>query len=950
MKQIYNRFIWSVLTILSPVVGAQAQLVDESEADTLITPEAQVQVAYRKVAQSDLLGGISVINVAENQKKDYTTYGFENLSGYIGGWNGNSLWGMDSDNDGGYLVLIDGIPRDVNNILPSEIDQITFLKGASAVVLYGSRAAKGAIYISTKRGKNQSLSISVRANTGFNVAKSYPEYLGAAEYMTLYNEATVNDEDETTNLPYSEDDIYNTASGENPYRYPDVNFYSSEFIRKAANRSDVTAEFMGGNEKARFYTNINYYRTGDVFKFGEAEDNNVNRLSIRGNIDLSLNDWISAYINANTSFYDTRSAKGNYWEAAASFRPNRVAPLIPLDYIGQNATSAQELIGNSSNIIDGKYFLSGTNIDATNIFSDYYAAGYNKYTSRNFQFDAGINLDLSKLLTGLTFNTQFAVDYASSYNTSFNNTYAVYIPTWSKYNGTDAIVGLTKEGIDKKSGVQNISDSKSDQTISFASHFDYNRTFANNHHVSAMLIAAGFQRTQSEVYHKQSNVNLDLQLSYDYDKRFYAEYGMAVVHSAKLASGNREGFSPSASLGWRLSKESFLADSPIVDDLMVSVSGSILNTDLDIKDYYMYTNYYTSGAWFSWNDGTGYKTTYPVHGGNKNLDYIQRKELSVNVRTSLWKKMLTADVNMFVNSMEGLIVEKASVYPDYFSTYYPEASFSPYLNFSNNRRMGIDFSVNYNKQIGEVELSAGVSGTYFTTKATKRDDGNFEYDYQHRQGRAIDGIWGLKNCGFFQSQEEIDASPEQLLESDVKPGDIKYIDQNGDGKIDNKDIVFLGKGGWYGAPLTLGVNVTAKYKNFTLFVLGTGNFGAYGMKDNSYWWVKADSKYSAAVRGRWTPETANTADYPRLTKGKGTNNFCSSDFWMYKTDAFRLSKVQLTYDVPQELFKDSFINGVSAYVSGSNLLTIAKERKILEMNVGQAPQTRFYNLGVKVTF
>ena len=163
-------------------------------------------------------------------------------------------------------------------------------------------------------------------------------------------------------------------------------------------------------------------------------------------------------------------------------------------------------------------------------------------------------------------------------------------------------------------------------------------------------------------------------------------------------------------------------------------------------------------------------------------------------------------------------------------------------------------------------------------------------------------------------------------------------------------MVYLGRAGWYGTPLTLGVNFTAKWKNFTFFALGTGNFGAYAMKNNSYFWVYGNRKYSEVVRNRWTEDTKDTATFPRLTTESGSNNFRDSDFWMYKTDRFNLAKVQLTYDLPKSFLQNSFIHGISTYVSGSNLLTISKEREILEMNVTSAPQTRFYNLGVKAVF
>ena len=376
MKHIKIGFILCAMFACFPLF-LTAQTVAENETDSINSDNDQlVQVAYRKVPKSNLLGGVSVVKIDDLTKKNYNTYSLDNLQGYIGGWNGNSMWGM-----GDYLVLVDGVPRDANNVLPTEIESISFLKGASAVVLYGSRAAKGVIYISTKRGKNGPFRVDVRANTGFNVAKSYPKYLGSAEYMTLYNEALVNDDANNLNLinegklGYTQETIYNSASGKNPYRYPDVDFYSSDYIRKAANRSDITTEISGGNERARFYTNIGYYRQGDVFKFGEAKDNSIDRLNIRGNIDLEINQKISAYVDANATFYNARTALSgdgsSYWQAAATLRPNRVAPLIPLSYIDQNDLSSLLLIQGSSNIIDGKYFLGGTQSDLTNIFADY---------------------------------------------------------------------------------------------------------------------------------------------------------------------------------------------------------------------------------------------------------------------------------------------------------------------------------------------------------------------------------------------------------------------------------------------------------------------------------------------------------------------------------------------------------------------------------------------------
>ena len=946
MKHMKARYILYAMLLASPFTMS-AQTAENTDSDPL------VNVAFRQVAQSDIIGSVAVLDYEALTEKNYNTYSLDNMQAYVSGFNGNSLWGMDADNDQGYLVLIDGVPRDANNVLPTEIAQVTFLKSAQAVVLYGSRAAKGAILITTKRATNDGLSVSVRANTGVHVAKAFPEYLGAAEYMTLYNEALAND----GNAPlYSAEEIYNHSAGLNPYRFPDINYYSSEYINKAYNRTDVTAEITGGGSRAHFYSNVSYYNQGDFLKVGEAANNNTSRFNVRGNVDVHINDFVKAHINANTTFYDSNSAKGDYWNVASTMRPNfpqHAAPLIPVALIDPNALSALELIAASGNIINKNgeaFFLGGTQQNTTNVFADMYSAGRSKWTSRQFQFDTGVDVDLQRVLKGLTFKTNFAMDYATSYSTSYDNTYAIYTPTWSNYNGKDVIVGLTKEGLDERSGNQNIGGSTANMTILFNAMLDYNRTFAQKHNVSAMLVAAGFQQTIAGTYHRISNANLGFQATYNYDRRYYADFSSAYVMSSKLAAGHRGAFSPSLTLGWKLSNESFLKDVENVNDLTFSVSGSVLNQDIDITDHYLYTQVWkTDNYGYEWNDGNLSQFVTSTRGQNDELTYVKRNEVSANLRGSFFNKSLTFDASWFYQTMTGYPITNATTWPSHLATGYPSQSFVPWLNYNANGRTGWDVAVNYNKTFGDFTVGAGVNATWYDTVASKRDE--VYTDHRMREGKPLDGIWGYQSAGFFQSEEEIAAWPEQNLGSTVRPGDIKYVDQNEDGVINSDDQIFLGKGGWYGNPLTLGANLTLKYKSFTLFALATAGYGAYGVKNSSYYWIDDQDKYSAVVRDRWTPETAATATYPRLTVSEGANNYVTSDFWMYSTNRIDLAKVQLTYEMPQSVLQNNkVIKGFSAYVSGSNLLTISPERKHMEMNVGSAPQTRFYNLGVKLVF
>jgi hypothetical protein len=684
---------------------------------------------------------------------------------------------------------------------------------------------------------------------------------------------------------------------------------------------------------------------------GEAKHNYTDRFNVRGNVDMKISNYITAYVNANATYYNAKTANGgSYWEQAATLRPNRVAPLIPLSYIDDNALEAKKLISNTNNIIGGKYFLGGTQTELTNIFANYYVAGKNTWTSRQFQFDAGVNVDLSAVLKGLSFSTMVAIDYATTYSTSFNNDYATFEPTWSYYNGRDVIVALDNHGtVDKKSGVQNISGSTDNQTIAFNAHFDYNRTFADVHNVSAILVANGFQRSVSQEYHKLSNANLGLQLSYNFARKYYVDFAAALPHSARLPEGHRASISPSLTLGWNIAKESFMEHSPF-NELTLSASVSNLKTDIGIDDYYMYLGTYQSGGWWDWNGESGHSDIQSRRGGNEDFTFIHRKEFSASLHAALLQRALILDASFFTNKMEGGIISATNQMPSYFKVYYPESSFIPYQNFNDDTRTGFDLAINYKKQLGDFGFQGGVNMTYYTTNASKRDDTNFADKYQYRQGQPLDAIWGYECLGFFKDQADIDNSPKQIIGGTIRPGDLKYKDQNGDQIIDSKDMVNLGKGGWYGSPMTLGVNLTFKYKDFTLFMLGVGGFGGHAMKNSSYYWIKANDKYSSVVRDRWTPSTAATATYPRLTTEAGSNNYQNSDFWMYSTSRFDLAKVQLTYDFPKSIIGQGIVKGLSLYVSGNSLLTLAKERDLLELSVGSAPQTRFYNIGAKVSF
>ena len=920
--------------------GVMAQ--EAAEADT-------INVAFRQSDARDVIVPVSTVNVKDLLEKNYNTYSLDNMQALVAGYNGQ-LW-----NQGDALVMVDGVPRDANNVLPTEIENITFMKGASAVVLYGSRAAKGVILITTKRGKIAPMKITARADYQLDAAKAFPKYLDGAQYMTLYNQALKND---GLAAKYTEEDIYNTALGANPYRYPNQQFYNSDYVKRTRSRWDVTAEFEGGGKFAQFYTNISYYRIGDFINFGEGKDNFTDRLNVRGNIDLRLADWATGWVNANATYYNQRNSNSDFWGAASTLRPTRVAPFVPVSYLEPDDANSWALINNTKNIIvdpaglpAGRYFFGATPDDRTNAFADMYGAGYNTWTSRQMQFDMGAKFDLASILKGLTFKTMFAVDYSTSYSTAINDKYDSFRVNWTQYDGKDVVGTLDGMSEYKHTGTLESSNSAEKQTIAWNGQFDYVNAFGA-HNLHATLVANGYQQTISGEYHKVSNANLGLQVSYNYAHKYYADLAGNVVHSAKLEKGHREAFSPSITLGWRLTGEEFMKNVNWLNDLRLTAGYTVLNQDLDIESFYMYKGIFTAtGTWWGWSDANNsIQTSDSQRGSNEELSFIKRKEFTVGLNGAMFDNKVKFAVNYFNTTTDGLLAQPDYIYPSYMHTYWPVSTFIPYINYGKNRRQGMDFSVMYNDKFGDVDFGAQIFGQTTTSKNLTVAE-NVEYDYLRREGKYTDGLWGLQCLGYYNSNEEITGADAKSSFGEVKPGDLKYVDQNGDGTIDSKDEVELGR---WSAKFTGGLNLTVKYKNFTLFTMLTGQFGGNALKNDTYNWVFGERKYSDVVLGAWTAEkyaNGEAISYPRLTTQGGDNNFRASDYWMYSTNRVDLQRVQLTYDFDKKIFgANSIVKGLQVYVNGSSLLTIAKEREQLERKVGSAPQTRSFTLGAKVQF
>jgi len=892
-----------------------------------------VNIAYGKTKKANLLGDITAVKPSDFVAYDNTQYLPDALIGRVAGLIGSgNIRGL-----GDALVVLNGIPRYSNildvNLNMEEIDQITVLKDAGAVALYGSQARNGVIIITTKKGVANKRTINVTAQFGMATPKALPQYLGSADYMELYNEASVND---GLPLKYDATTIENYRTG-NKYRYPSIDYYSSDYIKSFRTSSKVLTEFSGGNENTTFYANVGWDQNGSLLNYGAGKNATRNRFNTRANVDFKISDYIKSSVDVAGVFEFNNEPVSNYYEWASTTRPHLYTPLLPIDLI-RNTPDNWNFIHSRKNDISGQFLLGGNNQVKTNAIADVYVGGSNQAVKRTMQFNNTIDFDLRMITPGLSFKTNIGFDFYNSYNQSVNNTYSVYEPTWSAVS--DSIISMVQYGTDTKPGTQNLNNPDFIRRTAFSGQLDYKRTFANNHNVDATLLGFTNNVKINGTLQESKYSHIGLRAGYNYKNTYYIDYSSAYVHSVLLPKNSRGDLSPTLSLGWVLSKESFLSALKNVDYLKLKASAGVINNDMSIDGIYYYENVYGTSGSYAWADGLYTNTgTVSLRGANNLLGYEKRKEINVGVEGLFFNKSLSVDVNLFKTLISDKIVQRTSHYPNYLTDYIP------YSNFGIDAYTGAELSLNYSKKIGDFGFDIGFTGMYWGSKVIEKDE-LYANDYQNRTGRPVDAYFGLVSEGLFKDQADISGHAFQTY-GDVKPGDVKYKDQNDDGVIDNNDQVQIGR--WQ-APVIGGVNLKLTYKNFSLFAIGIGSFGSDAFISNSYYLPDGDDKYSVIALQRWTELTKESANYPRLSTKTNTNNAQRSTQFMYNNDIFTINRVQITYLMPEKVCKILNMQNLSIYLNGSGLATFSKYADVKDLNIGAEPQYRSLALGIRSNF
>ena len=881
------------------------------------------------------------------------------------------------------IVIVDGIERDMSYLAPDEIETFTILKDASATAAYGIRGANGVIVITTKRGKAaEKATVNLKASIGINQPIGFPEYLGSADYATLYNEARLNDAKMTgadissLNL-FSQQaiDNFRRAKGDNSDGLGyDWDYY--DFAFKPGLQEDVSLSIRGGTDKVRYYVLANYFSQGGNYKYSNAGEydsqTKFTRYNFRSNIDININRYLSTRLDLGARITD-RNAPGTTagrLMTICATQPPYLPILVEENVHPQNEEYIQQ---------NPRGMLYGDNIYRYNLLGELSRTGYlnEKNTYLNGSF--AMNLDMEFLTKGLKAEVMFSYDASEgrwinrkldTYKDGYREypKYATFMPI----EGSDAYMagghytGAYKTGnkydIDQTIG-NGFSHNASDGRTYIQARLDYNRLFSNRHEVTAMLLANRGNRTVNNelAYHSQGITG---RFAYYYNQKYLMEFNFGYNGSENFAPGKRYGFFPAGSIGWVVSEEEFMKKASWIDFLKVRASYGLVGSD-NVSSRFPYLAFYGGGSGYDFgnNFGTNVGGTSEGNLANANLTWEKARKLNVGIDFTTLNQRLALTIDAFYEYRFDIITDMNSDgimrYPDIVGK---DAALQNLGEVSNR---GVDIELSWNDKIGKdfryyirpnltfsrnrLEYKAEVARKNSWRKETgKRLYENFVYVFDH----------------FVADQEEADRLNKIGYQpwGQLIPGDVVYKDLDRNGVIDDEDRTAMGNP--RSPELMFGIPFGFQYKNFDFSVLLQGAtkssilLNGAAVFDFPQFEQDKIGRVKKMHLDRWTPETAATAKYPALHYGTHDNNKNgNSSLFLYDASYLRLKNVEIGYNVSPKLLRKFHVQQARIYVQGLNLLTFDKLGDVdidPETKSGDGaswyPIQKVFNFGIDITF
>lgn len=852
------------------------------------------------------------------------------------------------------LVLVDGVPRSMNDIEPDEIESFTLLKDAAATAVYGAEGANGVILITSKRGSTDKPKISFRAEGTIASPTRLPEFVSSEQHLTLYNEALINDGKE----PVYDPSLY--AEGADRDLYPNTQWLDL-LLRDYTYNMRYTLNVQGGSERARYFVSGAFYQENGIFKEGDNNEYNnnigVKRYNLRSNIDFDVTKTTTVKVDFSGQYL-----QNNYPGVGTStiFKQMCLIPPFIMPAVYSDGTLAGKPGSNGD--------LNG---DGGNPYNSLMNSGYTKEWRTYIQSKVELNQKLDFITKGLSFRGLISFDADMSYIAKRSKTPSQYHATGRDENG-NLIFDEINQGSDVLS--ESLS-SSSDKKIYFETSINYNRTFDSKHDVGAMLLYMQKEtqyHNNALAYRKQGVVG---RLTYGYDGRYFLEGNFGYTGSETFAKGHRFGFFPAVGLAWYLSNEHFYPEAmkDVVSKLKFRVSVGRTGNDNTGGDRFLYRQTMNQGA-SGYNLGFGDSGALGGLGGIVEgrfaapyLGWEIEDKRNIGLDLGFFDNRIDIQVDYFNNRRKAILLQRKTV------SNVTGFQQMPWQNYGIVDNQGLDGSITLNQKIGEVNLSARGNVTFARNKIVEYDEVPQLYDWMNVTGTRLNG-WNLYIADGLYSEDDFIITGEGTdriyelkegvpsgLSAGVMPGDIKYKDLNGDGLINSYDQV-QDVGNPSVPELVYGFGLNAEWKGWYagVFFQGAGKTSTVLSGATFFpfdWGVELSNTRKEVWENRWTEENPNpNAMFPRLHSTTGyTNNTAASTYWLRDASFLRFKNFEFGYNFPQKMLSKVGLQALRIYLQGNNLC-VWDDIKMWDPEQGNAngglsyPLSRSFTLGVDFTF
>lgn len=823
-------------------------------------------------------GSLSGVYSERNQGEQFST---SNYSNYV---RGASTTGSNAP-----LIIIDGVEGNTDLIDACDIENITILKDIAELAMYGMRGANGVILVTSKRGDKNNNYIKLNIRAGVQTPAKIQNKIDAHQYTSLHSEAITNDGGTKIYDP----SIYEGAF--DPFRYPDTDM-PSDFLKDNSSYQHYNFTSGGGNRIAQYFTSVGYAKQDGLFK--------------QANNDYSTNQYYNERFNFRTNL-DVDLGKGFTFNTnlLAVFDKNNSPWISSSTSSNESANSVFNAIMNTRSnaypIFNKDGSLGGTS-EFMNNPSGVLNRGKRVEETRQLGAQVKLSKDLNFITKGLSSSLMYHFENYNSYYSGEFKEFAVYQrstdSTYTEYGTNDTKRSTTGASLLNYYTNQDIQ-----------GRLDYERNFGKSSITGALMVNHHSNEISGDVP-VYVWLGTSMRLLYGYAGKYYAQITSAYQGSNSYASGHRYDLFPSLGLAWLMSEENFLSSNKTIDYL--KIKGSIGKSGNDLangSNRFMYRQTYVNGGGYGFGRPNGSSTgSYEGTLNNPNTTWESAFMSNVGVEAQLFDNSVRVEAAGFYEKRSDIMVTQSNIIPSLIGISLPNS------NAGIIKNKGLELSASYAKTIHEISFILGANATFTQNEIVDLHEQAYPYEWLYRKGHSIHTTWGYKTDGIYNDAADLAQGPSSSF-GDQQLGDIKYINQNSedDNLINNYDRVAIADPF---PKMVYGFNLSATYKGFDFYCLAEGTSGAtMAFRPSIY------SQYAYENRWRSVDDGAD-ALFPRLSQ-LSDHNMQMSDFWVEKANLFRISTIELGYNLSDELAHRARLSGIRLYVNASNLFSTSEDKE-----------------------